>query len=414
MEFIADLHIHSKYSRATSPQMNVKDLAWSARSKGITLLGTGDFTHPLWLLELKKNLRPSETNPGLYEHEGINFMLSAEVSAIFYVDGRAHQIHNIIFAPSFEAAEKINLELEKYGSLGSDGRPMLHIEAEKFVKSVLSVDKECMVIPGHVWTPHFGLFGSQSGFDKIEYCYKDQTKNIHALETGLSSDPAMNWRWSALDRFTLISNSDSHSPAKMGREANVFNCKLSYFEITGVLRKKDKNRFSYTIEFFPEEGKYHFDGHRNCNIRFSPKETKKHNGICPVCKKPVVVGVLNRVDKLSDRPEGFVPENAIPFKSLIPLQEIIAEAMNKGVATKGVEEEYKACVQRFGGEFEILLKMKEEDLRKNLAEKVAEAVIRVRNGKVNIKPGFDGEYGTIEIFGEQEKQKAGQAQMTLF
>jgi uncharacterized protein (TIGR00375 family) len=271
-----------------------------------------------------------------------------------------------------------------------------------------------MVIPGHIWTPWFSLFGSMSGFDRIEDCFEKQTPKIFALETGLSSNPEMNWRLSALDRFTLISNSDSHSPQKIGREANVFDCELDYATIREVLKTKDNKRFLYTLEFFPEEGKYHYDGHRLCNTRLSPKETKANNGKCPKCGKPVTVGVVNRIEKLADRGQGFVPANAIPFKSLIPLDEIIAEAKGMGKASQAVEREYRALVAKFGTEFAILLEASESELRRGLPTRVAEGVLRVRQGKVNIKAGYDGEYGVISIFGDEEKASQGEKQLSLF
>jgi len=271
-----------------------------------------------------------------------------------------------------------------------------------------------MIVPGHIWTPWFSVFGSMSGFDKIEDCFEKQTEKIFALETGLSSDPTMNWRLSALDRFTLISNSDSHSPSKIGREANVFNCELDYKTIRDVLKTKDKKRFLYTIEFFPEEGKYHFDGHRLCGIRWSPQETRAHNGKCPKCGKSVTVGVANRVEKLADRKEGFVPDNAIPFKNLISLDQIIAAAKVWAKTSIGVERDYRSYLANFGTEFDILMRASQEDLLKKLPAKVVEGVMRARVGKVNIKPGYDGEYGIISIFGDEEKGNKQEEQLSLF
>jgi uncharacterized protein (TIGR00375 family) len=324
-------------------------------------------------------------------------------------------VHNLVFAPSFKAVDKINQALSGRGAnLSSDGRPIVGIDAEEIARMVFDVDENCMVIPGHIWTPWFSVFGSMSGFNRIEDCFEKQTPKIFALETGLSSDPAMNWRLSALDRFTLISNSDSHSPQKIGREANVFDCEMDYNTIREVLKTKDKKRFLYTIEFFPEEGKYHYDGHRLCGIRWSPQETKAHNNKCPKCGKPVTVGVMNRVEQLADRPEGFKPDNAIPFKSLIPLDEIIADAKGVAKTSVSVEREYRAVLPKFGTEFDILLKAPKEELLKGLPPRVAEGVIKVREGKVDIKAGFDGEYGIISIFGEEEKQKKDEQQLSLF
>jgi uncharacterized protein (TIGR00375 family) len=412
MEFMADFHIHSKYSRATSKDMDVRHIAEWAKIKGITLMGTGDFTHHLWLEELKHNLE--DLGNGLFKYNDIYFILTAEISSIYSKKGKTYRIHNMVFAPSFKTVDKIDETLARYGNLASDGRPILGLDARELARIIFDIDENCMIVPGHIWTPWFSLFGSMSGFDKIEDCFEAQTPKIFALETGLSSDPAMNWRLSALDRFTLTSNSDSHSPSKIGREANVFDCELNYKTIREILKTKDKKRFLYTIEFFPEEGKYHYDGHRLCGIRWSPKETKKYNGKCPKCGKPVTVGVMNRVGQLADRPEGFVPSNVIPFKNLIPLDEIIAEAKGVTKASVGVERDYRAYVAKFGTEFEILLRASKEDLLKGLPARVAEAVLRVREGKVNIKAGFDGEYGIISIFGTEEKQQKNEEQLKLF
>jgi len=412
MEFIADFHIHSKYSRATSRNMNVKNLSEWAKLKGITLIGTGDFTHHLWLEELKHTLE--DCGNGLYNYNGIYFILTAEVSSIYSKKGKTYRVHNVIISPSFKSVDKINDKLGRLGNLASDGRPILGLDVAELARIVFDIDENCMIVPGHIWTPWFSLFGSMSGFDRIEDCFEEQTPKIFALETGLSSDPAMNWRLSALDKFTLISNSDSHSPQKIGREANVFNCELDYQTIREVLKTKDKKRFLYTIEFFPEEGKYHFDGHRLCGIRWSPKETREHAGKCPKCGKPVTVGVVNRVEKLADRAEGFRPENAIPFKNLIPLDEIIADAKGVAKTSVTVERDYHNCLAKFGTEFEILMRAPRQDLMKGLPPKVAEGVLRVREGKVSIKAGFDGEYGVISIFDKGEGGEKTEEQLSLF
>ena len=412
MQFIADFHIHSKYSRATSKDMDVAHIAEWAKLKGIKLMGTGDFTHHLWLEELKNNLE--DLGNGLFKHKDIYFILTSEISSIYSKKGRTYRIHNMVLSPSFKTTDKINSTLARHGNLASDGRPILGMDARDLAKIVFDIDANCMIIPGHIWTPWFSLFGSMSGFDRIEDCFEDQTSKIFALETGLSSDPAMNWRLSALDKFSLVSNSDSHSPSKIGREANVFDCELDYKTIREALKTKDKKRFLYTIEFFPEEGKYHFDGHRLCNTRLSPEETRKNKGICPKCGRPVTIGVMNRVEKLADRPEGFKPESAIPFKSLIPLDEIIAETKGVAKTAVSVEREYLGLVSKFGTEFDITLKASEEELLKGLPKRIAEAVLRVRKGKVNIQAGYDGEYGIISIFGEDEKHKKDEEQLSLF
>lgn len=398
MKFIADLHIHSKYSRATSKNMDLPNLAHWAKIKGIDLLGTGDFTHHLWLDHLKAVLKP--TGNGLFTHNDVHFMLTAEISSIYSKNNRCYRIHNLIFAPSFETVDKINNALSKIGNLRSDGRPILGLDAAKLARIVFEIDSNCMLVPAHIWTPWFSLFGSKSGFDLIEDCFEEQAKNIFALETGLSSDPAMNWRVSALDNFSLISNSDCHSPQNIGREANVFDCELSYFEIRDVLKTKDKKRFLYTIEFFPEEGKYHFDGHRNCKVKLSPWQTKNHKGLCPKCGKTVTVGVTNRVESLADRPEGFVPNNSIPFKNLIPLDEIIAEALGVGKTSKRVVQAYNEAILKLGNEFDILIDKSESELLNGLPERIAQGVLKVRRAECVIDPGYDGEYGTINIFGK--------------
>ena len=412
MEFIADFHIHSKYSRATSRSMDIEHIAEWAKLKGITLMGTGDFTHHLWLEELKANLE--DLGNGLFKYRGIYFILTVEISSIYSKNGRGYRIHNIIFAPSFKTVDKINNTLSRWGNLASDGRPIMGIDAAELARIIFDIDESCFFVPAHVWTPWFSVFGSMSGFNRIEDCFEGQTPKIFALETGLSSDPAMNWRWSCLDRFSLISNSDSHSPQRIGREANVFDCDLTYKDIIQALKDKDKTKFLYTIEFFPQEGKYHFDGHRLCGVRFSPQETKRHKNICPKCGRPLTVGVMNRVEQLSDRPENYTPQNTIPFKNLIPLDEIIAEAKGLNKGSKAVESEYRMAISRFGTEFEILLRAKQEDLERNLPKRIAEAILRVRQGRVIVQPGFDGEYGKISIFSNGEKQVKGEEQLSLF
>jgi uncharacterized protein (TIGR00375 family) len=410
MKFIADFHIHSKYSRATSPDMNIKTLSEYAKLKGISLLGTGDFTHHLWLEELKSTLKDSGN--GLFEYNGVNFMLTGEVSSIYSKNGKVRKIHNVIFVPSFDIADKINSVLSGYGNIAYDGRPIIGIDAKNLAEILFGISKDICLVPGHIWTPWFSLFGSKSGFDSIEECFEEYAKDIYALETGLSSDPAMNWQWSKLDRFSLISNSDSHSPQKIGREANVFDTQMSYKAILEALKKKDKKKFLSTIEFFPEEGKYHYDGHRACDVRFSPAETKKNKNICPKCKRPLTIGVMNRVSELADRPEGFVPENSIPYKRMIPLAEIISDTLGVGEASKAVSAEYRAIIPRLGTELEVLMEVSEDKLLKELPIKIAKAIVNVRNGDVKILPGFDGEYGEIEIL--KEKDSVGEKQLDLF
>ena len=391
--------------------MDIDNLTRWAKLKGIGLLGTADLTHHLWLEEIKSKLEPKDN--GLYIYKDMHFMLTTEISCIYSKKGRTYRVHLMVFAPSFKVVDKINDVLSHYGNLSSDGRPILGMDAKEIARIVFDICADCCVVPAHVWTPWFSVFGSSSGFDKIEDCFGEITSKIYCLETGLSSDPAMNWRWSALDRFSLISNSDSHSPSKIGREANVFNCELDYYTILDTLKKKDKKRFMYTIEFFPQEGKYHYDGHRACKINLSPQQTKDLNGICPKCGRKLTIGVMNRVDQLADRPDDYVPENAIPFKHLIPLDEIVAEAKGVGKGSKSVQTEYMSILAKFGNEFEVLLKADRERLFSSMSPRVADGIMKVREGRVAIVPGYDGEYGKINIFGEEDKEESDR-QLSLF
>jgi len=431
MQFVADFHIHSKYSRATSHDMDLESLDKWAKIKGIKVLGSGDFTHPEWLKNLKTKLEPAET--GLFklkkDDQGTRFILTSEISCIYsktevaakggkedlssLTKNKVRKIHIIVFAPSFEIIDKINAQLGWIGNLKADGRPILGLDAKELVKIVLNVSPDCFVVPGHAWTPWFSIFGSKSGFDSIEECFEEYSKYIYAIETGLSSDPAMNWRLSALDKITLISNSDAHSPQKIGREANVFDTEISYPAITEAIKTKNPRKFLYTIEFFPEEGKYHYDGHRTCQISLSPEESKKYNNICPNCAKPLTIGVLNRVNSLADRPEGSKPKGAIPFKSLVPLSEIIAGAIGVLPGAKQVEKEYKNLIEKFGNEFEILLNASRQNLEIATLPGIAEGIERVREGKISILPGYDGVYGKIKIFSKEEK-KSSSRQGILF
>jgi len=412
MKFIADFHIHSKYSRATSPSMDLDNLDRWAEVKGIKVLGTGDFTHPGWFKTLKEKLEPAE--PGLFKlHDSsfTRFILTSEISCIYSKNKKVRKVHIIVLAPSFEVVEKINAKLSEIGNLKADGRPILGLDAKELAKIVLDADKNCLVVPAHAWTPWFAIFGSKSGFDSIEECFEDYSKYIYAIETGLSSDPKMNWRLSQLDKIALISNSDAHSPRKIGREANVFDTELSYDAIYDAIKTKDKNKFLYTVEFFPEEGKYHYDGHRLCDLSLSPQESKKYNNICPRCGKPLVIGVLNRIEELADRPVEFVPENAIPFKSLIPLEEIIAESMGVSTASKKVVEVYNSLITNLGNEFKILLELDKKEIESKSSARLAEGIIKMREGKVFIDPGYDGVYGKIKIFdkeGPDKKKLIGQ------
>ncbi len=423
MRFIADLHIHSKYSRATSRDLNPENLWKWAQLKGISVVGTGDFTHPQWIKELEEKLEPA--GHGLFSLKkdlrtedipasckaDVSFMLTAEISCIYKKNDKTRKVHSVLLAPSFAVAEKINARLKQIGNLHSDGRPILGLDAKELLKIVLDISPEAMVIPAHAWTPHFSVFGAASGFDSLEECYDELTPHIHAIETGLSSDPLMNWRLSALDRITLISNSDAHSPSKLGREANVLDTDISYDAITNALRTR--KGFKGTIEFFPEEGKYHYDGHRACEVSFTPKESIRHNNICPVCSKKLTIGVMHRVDKLADRDEGFRPKNAPTFHSIIPLTEVIGEALGVGPSSKKVAAMYFTMLGALGNEFGILLDAPLHDIESTGSAKIAEAIAKMRSGDVSIAPGYDGEFGKIRIF-ERFEKKEPKGQKPLF
>lgn len=410
MRVIADLQIHSKYSRACSQDLNPGTIGLWADKKGIQVIGTGDFTHPKWRAELKAALE--ETKPGLYQLKDksakVYFMLTAEVSSIYKQGDRVRRIHNMIWAPNFAAVDKIIEGLEKTGAnLKSDGRPIMGVKCPDLVKIVLAADLKNVIIPAHAWTPHFGLFGSLSGFDTVEEAFGDKAKHIFAIETGLSSDPKMNWQISKLDKYSLVSNSDAHSLRKIGREANVFEIlenKLSYDEIMRVIKGKNPKEFLYTIEFFPEEGKYHLDGHADCKFSCLPKDTKKYKGICPKCGKKLLVGVLNRVGVLGDRDFGFTPKKAIPFKSVIPLQEVIAETFDVGVGSKKVQEMYERMLTKHT-EFEILLDLPKDEIAEIADSMIAESIIRIREGRVHIEGGYDGVFGKIHIYSDEERKK---------
>ena len=424
MEFISDFHLHSKFSRATSSQMDLENMDKWAKIKGVKVLSVGDFTHPEWFKNLKEKLMPAE--PGLYVlkssredsfqssmREKTRFIFTTEISCIFSKKGKVRKVHLLIFAPSIEVAEKINIRLGWIGNLRADGRPILGLEAKELAKLLLDISEDCLILGAHVMTPWFGMFGSKSGFDSIEECFEEYSKYIYALESGLSADPKMLWRIPEGRKLTIISNSDAHSPTHIGREANVFDTELSYPAIIQAIKEKDPQKFLYTIEFYPEEGKYHYDGHRNCNLRLSPKETKKYNGICPRCGQPLTIGVLNRVEQLADKEEGFKPEGAIPYKSLVPLEEIIAEALGMTEGAKQVKKEYQHLIEEFGNEFNVLLNVSLSELGSVTLPEVVEGIIRVREGRVKVEPGYDGVYGKIRIFSQGE-QKTIVGQKTLF
>ncbi len=414
MRFLADLHVHSKYSRATSKDMDLPMMASWAKAKGIKVIATGDFTHPDWffniktsliqkdngLLTLKEGVR-GEEYPIEVAPEEVYFILSVEVSLIYTKGKRVRKIHVVLLVENLEDAEAINSILAARGNLQADGRPTFGMDFREFIELVKSAVPSAGIIPAHIWTPWFSLFGANSGFDSIEECCGELAEHILALETGLSSDPPMNWRLSSLDRFTLVSNSDAHSPANIGREANLFDTELSYRGIIEAIRTR--KGFVHTVEFFPEEGKYHYDGHRNCGVRLSPKEALKLNNICPKCGRPLTVGVAHRVEVLADREEGFRPQGAVDYIHLFPLQEIIAKAEGKGKQTKGVLEKYFSAIKFLGNEYNILTNTPQEEIRRVLGPKAAKAVENMRKGKVRVEPGYDGVYGIIDPFGEEEK-----------
>jgi len=413
MRLVCDLHLHSKYSRATSKDMDVDNLSLWAQRKGISVVGTGDFTHPLWLRELKAKLQPAE--PGLFRYGQARFLLTAEVSNVYAQDGKLRKIHSILLSPSFEVCERIQAVLGRFGNLLADGRPTLTISCAKLVEYVMEISPDCMVIPAHAWTPWFSVFGSQSGFDDLESCFGDQLPHVRAVETGLSSDPPMNWRCSFLDPVTLVSFSDAHSPSKLGREATVLDCELSYPAVVEALRA---GRVAYTIEFFPQEGKYHYDGHRACGVRWPPRTTREHGGRCPRCGRPVTVGVLHRVESLADREEGAPPPGRPGYRSLIPLGEVLAEALGQGLGTARVRDEYLKLVGRFGDELRVLEQVPLEELERATHPKVVEGIRRMREGRVYIEPGYDGEFGRVHLFEDTPAQalalSAEPAQMSLF
>lgn len=410
MKMIADLHIHSRFSMATSKEGTPENLDFWARKKGISLIGTGDFTHPVWREELKERL-VSEGN-GLYRlrdeyvkeesrkfpGEGTHFVVSGEISSIYKKNGKTRKIHNVILLPSLEAADAMAQRLEKIGNIHSDGRPILGLDSHDLLEMMLDVCPEGILIPAHIWTPHFSVLGAKSGFDSVEECFEELAPYIHALETGLSSDPAMNWRISKLDRYQLVSNSDAHSPSKLGREANLLDIDCSYEGLYRAIQTGEE--LEGTVEFFPEEGKYHFDGHRKCGVSLSPVEAERLGGICPVCGKKLTMGVDHRVEQLADRAEGFVKKDGKKYESLVPLPEVISTCMGYSAASKKVQGCFEQMIQTLGTEFDILRNVPSEDIKSCAGERIAEGIENVRTGNVKRIPGYDGEYGKIELFDE--------------
>jgi len=438
-KFIADFHIHSKYSRATSRNMVLEEIDRVAHDKGILVMATGDFTHPAWFSEIKEKLEPAE--PGLFKLKkqfkkpGLSgnfpetrFILTVEISGIYSRPSttlgasplttginKTYRIHNLIFSPDLETAAKINSRLGLIGKLSSDGRPILGLDTRELAKIIFNINPKAVIIPAHAWTPWFSLFGSMSGFNSIEECFGEYSKYIFAIETGLSSDPKMNWRLSQLDNIALISNSDSHSLERIGREANIFNIELSYDSIISAIKSRDLEKFVATIEFFPEEGKYHFDGHRACGVVFSPEETKKHNNICPECGRKLTIGVLNRVHELADRPDGYHAEDRVPFHYIVQLDEIIAKSLGMGSASQRVKSEYENIIKIFGGEFKILMEKGLDELSyEGINPKIIGGIASLREGKVRFDPpGFDGQYGNM-VFADSENIQEFTTQKSLF
>jgi len=455
MQIIADLHIHSKFSRAVSSQMVLPEIAKWAKIKGIKLMATGDFMHPLWFREIKSNLMPLENgffklaDKNLNNNE-VSFILSAEISSIYSQGGKLRRIHNLIYTSSLESADKINSELTKRGcNLISDGRPIVGISSRDLAELVFTIDPSCLFVPAHIWTPWFSLFGSESGFDSIDECFGDMSKYIHAVETGLSSDPAMNWRIGELDNRSILSSSDAHSGAKLGREVTVLKVKstgqesksdLSYEDFVKAIKQDSSGKWeiSYTVEFYPEEGKYHYTGHRNCGVRQSPEETKKLGTTCSVCGKKLTIGVMHRVSQLASREDiselSIININGVsirmfrnksfnrpPFTKIVPLQEILSEALGGMPASQKIQGEYQKLVFEIGSEFKVLLATPYSEITKISGEKVAEGIEKVRNGDIVVAPGYDGEFGKVKIWGSSiktgktsEKQvELGQSQLSL-
>lgn len=418
---ILDLHIHSKYSRACSKDLELEKIALACELRGIDIVSTGDFTHPKWFESIKNEL--VEDTEGVYKLKNTEsktrFLIGTEVASIKKHKEKTRRVHHLLFAPNIETAEKFNTYLSSRGfNLRSDGRPILGLTSKEILQIMLEIDSRMVMIPAHAWTPWFGIFGSKGGYNTLEEAYDELTPYVNAIETGLSSDPLMNWRLSMLDKITLISNSDAHSPQKLGREANILQFEnkqeITYAEIMRIIREGDKKKFVSTIEFYPEEGKYHVDGHALCQFSCTPEETKKYKGLCPKCKKPLVIGVMNRIDELADRDEvtaRALPH--IPYKSIVPLPEIIADVLGVGVVSKSVQKQYQALLHALGSEFSILLSASKENIEAASTVEIAEAIERVRSGNIFVRPGYDGIFGVVKVFEENQKIKKEQLGLDL-
>ena len=401
--YTADLHLHSRYARGTSPSLDLDSLSHWARLKGIDLLATGDFTHPAWLAELREKLTP--VPGGLFAYGQVLFILGTEVSCVYQQGERTHRLHLLVYAPSFEAVDRLCAAFAPHGALASDGRPMLDLSGREVVEAALSADPRCEVVPAHAWTPWYSVYGSKGGFDSLEECFGDMLPHIHAVESGLSSDPAMNWRVPELDGLSIVSYSDAHSPPRMGRELTVFEGKPSYDGYRDALAE---GRIASTVEFFPEEGKYHYDGHRKCKVCQAPEVTAAQGERCPACGRKLTLGVAYRLEALAGRvpavelaPDGLLRDPAgvrPPFRRLVPLQEIIAQALGNGVGAKKVQRAYAAIVERVGNELRVLQEAPLEAIASVAGERVADGVGRVRRGELSIQPGYDGAYGTVRIW----------------
>ncbi len=434
MRFIADLHIHSHFSIATSKELKPESLDFWARLKGIKLIGTGDFTHPGWLKELKEKLEPAE--PGLYKlkkefikdnenpfgitgtnsnlQSDVRFMLTAEISNIYKKAGKTRKIHNIVFAPDFETVDRIQQKLSNLGfNITSDGRPILGLDARNLLEILLNCSPDIFFVPAHIWTPWFSVLGANSGFDSIKECYEDLSDNIYAVETGLSSDPSMNWVCSFLDKYTLISNSDAHSPEKLGRNANIFKTDISYPSIINALKTGDPEQCLGTIDLYPQEGKYHYAGHSKCGVCWDPIETIRNLGICPVCQRKITNGVMNRVAQLSDRDKPTDRTNRLPFQYIIPLKEILGEIANLGGTSKKLDNAYMLLLKKLGPELDILLDIPIDEIKRIGNDILAEAIGRMRNGDIRIQHGFDGQYGQIKVFNKDEIKTSGIKELTF-